>query len=229
MSASCLYSPTIGTGQTERRMKASRFFSYKHVGPEVNAFPRPESLTPSPRPPTPQSPKVQESHHSTWPLRRLFICIRASQRIGSDRIKNHLEGPSRGRAGCGRKPGVSRRSCGPPATLPRVLTLKPTAACAAEGCRGHSAPRGCTAEMLEEKRPSDQILETSWRRVETFECSSSGVALSDLRTQRSHLKIHAASERVEICCRHLILRVRLICAHYSESFKKCSPDYLHQV
>lgn len=79
MSASCLYSPTIGAGQTERRMKASRFFSYKHVGPEVNAFPRPESLTPSPRPPTPQSPKVQESHHSTWPPRRLFICIRASQ------------------------------------------------------------------------------------------------------------------------------------------------------
>lgn len=71
MSASCLYSPTIGAGQTERRM---------------NVFPSP-TVSLSPHPPTPQPPKAQASRHSTWPPLRLFICVRASQRSCSDRTK----------------------------------------------------------------------------------------------------------------------------------------------
>lgn len=34
----------------------------------------------SPHPPTLGSPKVQASHHSTWPPLRLFICVSCSDR-----------------------------------------------------------------------------------------------------------------------------------------------------
>lgn len=152
-------------------------------------FPRPR-VRPPPPPIHPLSNPQRSKHPIIPPGRRAVSSSALELRSrAAQTAQKHLEGPRRGRAGCGRKPGVSRRSCGPPATTPRALTLKPTAACPAKGWRGHSALRGSTAEAFGEKRPSDQVLENSWRRVETFECPS-------IRP-KNPLKIQAASERLK--------------------------------
>lgn len=156
----------MGAGQTEEDER-KRIFLQQARRPEVNVFPSPRASLSHPIHPL---SNPQRSRHPIIPPGRRAVSSSALElrSVAAQTAQKHLDGTRRGRAGYGREPGASTRSCGPPATTARVLTLQPTAACAARGWRGHSALGGCTAETFREKRPSDRSLENSWRRVETF-------------------------------------------------------------
>lgn len=119
MSASCLYSPTTGAGQAEGRMNARGLFSCEDFDLRSTCPPVPES---HPIHPLAHPQRSKASHRSTWPLRRLFLCVRALQRSCSERAKNIWKG--RGEAGqdVEGSPGLSRRTrghsstCAPPDT-----------------------------------------------------------------------------------------------------------------
>lgn len=196
MSASCLCSPTIGGAQTERRMDARGLFSHKkHVELRSMCSPAPESppLTPSTHSPTPKGPSIPSFHlaaPSSLHLRsscsdRTKTSGRAEERQG--RMWKEARGEQKELRTTGRN-----ATCTNPATDSCLR-------CAAKGRRGHAALRGCTAEA------SDQVLQNSWRRVETFECHHQ----ADLKTQ-------AASERVKL--------VADIEFYMLDCFRKFSPD-----
>lgn len=68
-------------------------------------------------------PDPQRSKHPIIPPGRRSV---SSSALAARTAQKHLEGTRRSSTGCGRKPGVRRRrrrrSCGAPATAPRVRT-----------------------------------------------------------------------------------------------------------
>lgn len=107
----------------------------------------------------------QRSKHPIIPPGRHSV---SSSALAARTAQKHLEGTRRSRTGCGRKPGVRRRSCGAPATAPRVQTPETPKGGEATQRREDEQQRG--SEKIEFRLCSGKQLEEGGDLLMSIQC-----------------------------------------------------------